>query len=38
MKKLIVCLKVYAFAVPALGKKIFKKRADQNGLEVTLFV
>jgi hypothetical protein len=38
MKKLIARLKVYAFAVSALGKKAFKKEANQNGLEDVLFV
>jgi len=35
MKKLIARLKVFAFAVTTLAKKVFKKEVKQ---EVTLFV
>lgn len=35
MKKLIASLKVYAFVVTSLAKKVFKKEDNQ---EVTLFV
>jgi hypothetical protein len=38
MKKLITCLKVYAFALLALVKKMFKKEAKQLGYEDILFV
>jgi hypothetical protein len=38
MKKLITCLKVYAFAVATLGKKVFKKESKRPGYEAILFV
>ncbi len=38
MKKLFTHLKVYAFAVTNLAKKVFKKKVYQPGCDDILFV
>jgi hypothetical protein len=38
MKKLVACLKVYAFAIATLGKKEFKKESTQLDFQDILFI
>ena len=38
MRKLIACLKVYAFAIATLGKKEFKKESTQTDYQDILFL